>query len=72
MTQLERQSVKIYADGHVGMIFGAMLGAALAGIVGLGFAVVGAGNGGPALHMMAGTAMGALAGSLFALIRAKR
>jgi hypothetical protein len=60
-----------YAGGRKGFVIGALAGAVIAGILGLFFASMEFGNGGPGLHIMAGAVFGGLAGLMIGAIRSR-
>ena len=60
-----------FRGGLHGFATGAVAGAVVAGLIGLLFAWLNLGEGGPGLHMMAGAAFGGLVGFMVGAIRAR-
>ena len=60
-----------YRGGLHGFVTGAVAGAVVAGLIGLLFAWLDFGEGGPGLQMMAGAAFGGLLGFMVGAIRAR-
>lgn len=58
-----------YRGGFRGFVTGAVAGAVVAGLLGLLFAYLDFGNGGPGLHMAAGAAFGGFVGFMVGAIR---
>lgn len=58
-----------YRGGFKGFVTGAVAGAVVAGLLGLLFAYLDMGAGGPGLHVMAGAAFGGLVGFMIGGIR---
>ena len=72
MADTIEQSSNTYSGGHKGFLIGAAVGAVIAGLVGLVFALLNFGEGGPGLHIMAGAAFGGFVGLFIGAFRAQR
>jgi uncharacterized membrane protein len=72
MTDMSEDARRTYAGGHKEFMIGALAGALAGGLIGLMFMGLGAGEGGPGLHIMAGAALGAAIGLFVGMLKARQ
>jgi hypothetical protein len=72
MADTMNDSRATYSGGLRGFLIGAVIGAVVASLLGVIFAMLNFGEGGPGMHAMAGAAFGGLVGFMVGILSARR